>query len=465
LLNSITLQQENFNKTSLFNRFKIHLQNNFQEIGSKKLLLAVSGGVDSMVLLDLLAKLGMKLNLAHCNFNLRGEDSNKDEALVKSVAKENDFNLHVIQFDTKEYAQLHKCSIQMAARDLRYTWFEELLRENEYDYLLTAHHSDDNMETFFINLSRGTGIDGLCGIPEKSEHVLRPLLPFCKEEILSYAKEQNLRWREDLSNQDSKYLRNKIRAELIPLFKELNPSFFETFESTINNLQGSRDLINDRMKIVKQLLIEQGDDSDPYLMRFKIDKLLELSNNAAYLYQLFHPYGFNQYEDIRSLLNSQSGKQLYSKSHRLVKNRGFLLLSKISECDDAETVIELQENQKSIDLDGAQLVMESIHLTKPWARDQASLGPETAYFDRDLLTYPLTVRKWEKGDYFYPIGMSGKKKLSKFFKDEKYSLLQKENIWLLCSGAHIIWVIGKRIDNRYIVSDKTKNILKATLHR
>ncbi len=221
-------------------------------------------------------------------------------------------------------------------------WFEELLRENEYDYLLTAHHADDNMETFFINLSRGTGIDGLCGIPEKSKHVLRPLLPFCKEEILSYAKEQNLRWREDLSNQDSKYLRNKIRADLIPLFKELNPSFFETFESTINNLQGSRDIINDRMKIVKELLIEQGDDSDPYLMRFKVDKLLELSNNAAYLYQLFHPYGFNQYEDIRSLLSSQSGKQLYSKSHRLIKDRGFLLLSKISELDDAEPDILAQ---------------------------------------------------------------------------------------------------------------------------
>ncbi|MEL4456775.1 tRNA lysidine(34) synthetase TilS [Lutimonas vermicola] len=431
---------------------------------SKKLLLAISGGVDSMVLMDLLSRLGMELNLAHCNFGLRSEDAAKDEALVRSVAVNYGLNLHVIQFDTKAYAKLHRCSVQMAARDLRYQWFEELLKENEYDYLLTAHHADDNMETFFINLSRGTGIDGLCGIPEKSKYILRPLLPFNKEEILSYATGQKLVWREDLSNQDYKYLRNRIRADLIPLLKDLNPSFLETFESTISHLKGSRDIVNDRIKALKDLIIEQGSNSDPYLMRFKVDKLSEVSNNVAYLYQLFHPYGFNQYKDIRSLLSSQSGKQVYSKSHRLVKDRGFLLLSKIDECDDAETVVELQENQKSIALDGGQLLMESIHLTKRWSHERIDTGPETAYFDKDLLTYPLTVRKWEKGDYFYPIGMAGKKKLSKFFKDEKYSLLQKENIWLLCSGTHIIWVIGKRSDNRYIVSDKTKNILKATLN-
>ncbi len=458
------MQQENFNKASLFERFKIYLQENFQEMESKKLLLAISGGVDSIVLMHLLSRLDMELNLAHCNFGLRGEDAAKDEALVRAVALNYGLNLHVIQFDTKAYAKLHRYSVQMAARDLRYQWFDELVKEKEYDYLLTAHHADDNIETFFINLSRGTGIDGLCGIPEKSKYILRPLLPFSKEEILSYATGQKLSWREDLSNQDNKYLRNRIRADLIPLLKDLNPSFFETFESTISHLKGSRDIINDRIKALKDLVIEQGSNSDPYLMRFKVDKLSEVSNNVAYLYQLFHPYGFNQYEDIRSLLSSQSGKQVYSKSHRLVKDRGFLLLSKIDECDDAETTFELQENQKSIALVGGQLVMESIHLTKPWSHERIDTGRETAYFDKDLLTYPLIVRKWEKGDYFYPIGMSGKKKLSKFFKDEKYSLLQKENIWLLCSGTHIIWVIGKRSDNRYIVSDKTKNILKATLY-
>ncbi len=448
----------------MFDHLKIHLEKNFQEIGSKKLLLAISGGVDSMVLLDLLSKMEMKLSLAHCNFDLRGEDSDKDEALIRLEAEKYDLNLDSIRFDTKEYARLHKCSIQMAARDLRYSWFEDLLREKEYDYLLTAHHADDNMETFFINLSRGTGIDGLCGIPEKSNHILRPLLPFSKKEIISYATEQGLNWREDLSNQDSKYLRNKIRTEMIPLLLDINPSFIETFESTLNNLQGSRSIVYDRMKIVKAMVIEQGDTANSSLTRFKVKNLSELADNSAYLHQLFHPYGFKQYEDIRSLLEAQTGKQLYSKSHRLLKDRNYLLLSKISENDIDHTDILLNENETSVALEGVQLKMESIILTKPWSFEHISLSPETAYFDKNLLVYPLSVRKWKKGDYFYPIGMSGRKKLSKFFKDEKYSLLEKENIWLLCSGTQIIWVIGKRMDDRFKVSNKTKNILKATLY-
>ncbi len=448
----------------MFDHLKIHLEKNFQEIGSKKLLLAISGGVDSMVLLDLLSKMEMKLSLAHCNFDLRGEDSDKDEALIRLEAEKYDLNLDSIRFDTKEYARLHKCSIQMAARDLRYSWFEDLLREKEYDYLLTAHHADDNMETFFINLSRGTGIDGLCGIPEKSNHILRPLLPFSKKEIISYATEQGLNWREDLSNQDSKYLRNKIRTEMIPLLLDINPSFIETFESTLNNLQGSRSIVYDRMKIVKDMVIEQGDTANSSLTRFKVKNLSELADNSAYLHQLFHPYGFKQYEDIRSLLEAQTGKQLYSKSHRLLKDRNYLLLSKISENDIDHTDILLNENETSVALEGVQLKMESIILTKPWSFEHISLSPETAYFDKNLLVYPLSVRKWKKGDYFYPIGMSGRKKLSKFFKDEKYSLLEKENIWLLCSGTQIIWVIGKRMDDRFKVSNKTKNILKATLY-
>ncbi len=195
------------------------MEESFPEMGNKKLLLAISGGIDSMVLLDLLSKTDLELYLAHCNFKLRGEDADADEAFVRSEAEKYHKMLHVAQFDTKAYASIHKCSIQMAARELRYSWFKDLLNEKEYDYLLTAHHADDNLETFFINLSRGTGIDGLCGIPEKSNYILRPLLPFSKEDIQTYATEQKLRWREDHSNEDSKYLRNKIRKELTPLLK------------------------------------------------------------------------------------------------------------------------------------------------------------------------------------------------------------------------------------------------------
>jgi len=201
------------------------MQEKFPEIGNKKLLLAISGGIDSIVLLELLSKLNLDLSLAHCNFQLRGKESEADEVFVRSKAEEYKTTLHVIRFDTKSYAAKQKDSIQMAARNLRYKWFKDLMKENKYNYLLTAHHADDNLETFFINLSRGTGIDGLCGIPEKSNEILRPLLPFSKEDICAFAMEQKLNWREDLSNKDSKYLRNKIRKELVPVLKELSPSF------------------------------------------------------------------------------------------------------------------------------------------------------------------------------------------------------------------------------------------------
>jgi len=457
------LLQLKFNQAPLYNRFKIHLQETFPGIESKKLLLAISGGIDSMVLLDLLSKTDAELNLAHCNFKLRGKDADADEAFIRSEAKKYNAALHVIEFDTKAYASAHKCSIQMAARDLRYSWFKDLLKEKNYDYLLTAHHADDNLETFFINLSRGTGIDGLCGIPEKSNDTLRPLLPFSKGEIYDYATTHNLSWREDQSNEDSKYLRNKIRKELVPLLKDINPSFLETFSATLNNLKGTKEIIDDRMSFVRDKVIEKKGITDATVLHFKVNDLLEFSNNKTYLYQLFYPYGFHQWDDIRSLLVSQSGKHIFSKTHRLLKHRDYLLLSEITQNKFDNVSKEIQEIDTSVTIDGFSLTMETIQLSNSGYDKKLDLGLNTASFDKDLLSYPLSVRKWEKGDYFYPIGMTGKKKLSKYFKDEKYSLLDKENIWLLCSGTDIIWIIGKRMDNRFKLSDKTKTILKATL--
>lgn len=455
--------QLKFNQTPLYDRFKIHLQETFPGIESKKLLLAISGGIDSMVLLDLLSKTDAELYLAHCNFKLRGKDADADEAYIRSEAKKYNNTLHVIKFDTKAYASSHKCSIQMAARDLRYNWFKDLLKEKGYDYLLTAHHADDNLETFFINLSRGTGIDGLCGIPEKSDDILRPLLPFSKDEIYSYAKAHQLSWREDQSNEDRKYLRNKIRKELVPLLKDMNPAFLETFSATLNNLKGTKEIVEDRMSFVRDKVIEKEGVTDTEVMHFKVKDLLEFSNNSAYLYQLFYPFGFHQWDDIRSLLVSQSGKQIFSKTHRLLKNRDYLLLSEISQNLYDPTSRDIQDIDTLVNLEASSLKMETIHLPNSGYDKKLDHGPNTARFDKDLLTYPLSVRKWEKGDYFYPIGMTGKKKLSKYFKDEKYSLLDKENIWLLCSGSDIIWIIGKRMDDRFKLSDKTKTILKATL--
>ena len=439
------------------------MEEKFPEIGNKKLLLAISGGIDSMVLLDLLSRMDSDLYLAHCNFKLRGKDADADEAFVRSEAKKYHKTLHVNQFDTKAYAAKHKCSIQMAARELRYDWFKDLLKEKNYDYLLTAHHADDNLETFFINLSRGTGIDGLCGIPEKSNYVLRPLLPYSKEDIQAYAAEHELSWREDLSNEDSKYLRNKIRKDLVPLLKEINPSFLESFTSTLDHLKETNQIVGDAMEVVRDKVIEKKGLTDPSIIHFKVKDLVEFSSNTAYLYQLFYPFGFHQWDDIKSLLASQSGKRIFSKTHRLIKHREFLLLSEINPNKFDVDPKGIQEKDNLVTLDRSTLKMETLKLGDSEFNKQFDNEPCHARFDKDLLTYPLSVRKWEKGDYFYPIGMTGKKKLSKFFKDEKYSLLDKENIWLLCSGADIIWIIGKRMDNRYKISDKTKTILKATL--
>ena len=446
----------------MHNRFNIHMQEKFPEIGNKKLLLAISGGIDSIVLLELLSKLNLDLSLAHCNFQLRGKESEADEVFVRSKAEEYKTTLHVIRFDTKSYAAKQKDSIQMAARNLRYKWFKDLMKENKYNYLLTAHHADDNLETFFINLSRGTGIDGLCGIPEKSNEILRPLLPFSKEDICAFAMEQKLNWREDLSNKDSKYLRNKIRKELVPVLKELSPSFMEAFSSTISHLKGTKDIVEQKMDLVREQVIEQ-ENQDALIIRFKVKSLLEYSDNTAYLYQLFYPFGFQQYEDIKSLLTAQSGKQIFSKTHRLLKHREYLLLSKIKQNEPGGISVEIQDADCLVTFDKFAMALKTVTSEPTENTGNFDYGPATGCFDKDLLTYPLFVRKWEKGDYFYPMGMVGKKKLAKFFKDEKYSLLQKENIWLLCSGEDIIWIIGKRLDDRFKISDKTKTILKATL--
>ena len=442
----------------MFNRFKIHLQEKFPELRSKKLLLAVSGGVDSMVLYHMLLKLEYNLSLAHCNFNLRGDASDKDEDLIQSEAKQNDTQLHLISFETEVYAQSEKTSIQMAARALRYNWFDGLLKDGGYDFLLTAHHADDNVETFIINLSRGTGLDGFTGIPEKTEKIRRPLLPFSKEDIHNYATNQQINWREDLSNADNKYLRNRIRNELVPILKEINPSFLDSFNTTLNNLQGSKEIVNDRMDQVLENTIDRNEDGS--VLAFKIKALLKLATSPSYFFELFNPYGFSQTQDIITLLSSQSGKQVLSKTHRLVKHREQLLLSPIQKKDNATSSYQISESDRLVELNDISIGFENLDLVDFESQNYAS---DTASFDKNLLTYPLYVRKWEKGDYFYPIGMKGKKKLGKFFKDEKYSLLQKENIWLLCSGSDVIWVIGKRMDDRYKVTDKTIHILKATV--
>ena len=460
LLKNLTLRRAVFNSKALFTQFESHINKNFPSLKDKKMLVAISGGIDSMVLCDLFDQMGLQFDLAHCNFKLRGESSDLDETFVEKEAQKRNLKLFTISFDTKKYAREQKLSIQMAARELRYNWFKEILQENTYDYLVTAHHADDALETFVINLSRGTGIDGLAGIPDHTDWIIRPLLPFTKEEIQAYALKNGIEWREDHSNEDTKYLRNKIRKELVPVLKELNPNFITSFTTTLENLSGSRNIIKDKMDEVLKEILEPSSNMKTEGLKFKVEKLLNYASNAAYLYQIFHPYGFNQWKDIRSLLKAQSGKQILSNTYRLIKHGNYLLLSPLDAKPDPSIYFEVHENQSSLNLDNEVISFESADFKDNNNRNK---GVHSAQFDKRLLNFPLYVRKWRKGDYFYPLGMQGKKKLSDFFKDQKYSLLQKENIWLLCSGEDIIWLIGKRMDNRYKVTEKTKNILNVSL--
>lgn len=434
----------------MLDKFQNHIVKNFSFLNGKKLLLASSGGLDSMVMADLFRRSSFEIAMAHCNFQLRGVESFGDQNFVQEYADANKIKLFLTQFDTEAFARDYKLSTQIAARELRYSWFYELLETEQYDYILTAHHADDNLETFLINLVRGTGLDGLTGIPEQNESVIRPLLIFSREEIEHYAKENNIDWREDSSNASDKYLRNKIRHHLVPVLKELNPDFLSSFYKTQNYLQESQVMAEDAsIMVYQQAAKEEGDD-----IHFNLNQLKKLPNYKSYLYQWLKEFGFSAWDDIYDLADGQSGKQVFSNEFRLLKNRNFLILSPINSSDAAEEYyIEKGQEEVKVPL---KLVFSKT--------DNIGLGSNTAIFvNEDQLQFPLVLRRWKQGDVFQPFGMEGKsKKVSKFFKDEKLSLIEKENSWILCSDNQIVWIVGLRQDERFR-PDSTKNILKIQL--
>jgi tRNA(Ile)-lysidine synthase len=417
-------------------------QQNFPFLKEKKLLIAISGGIDSVVLTHLLSALNFNISLAHCNFNLRNTESDLDTVFVKKVAKELKIKCFTTSFETKKIAQENKESTQVTARNLRYNWFQEILEAHNFDYVLTAHHADDNLETFLINLTRGSGLDGFTGIPEINGNIIRPLLKFSRIEILSYAKENKLSWREDKSNAATKYVRNKIRHKILPVLKEINPSLLDTFSKTLENLKESKQLIDDSIEEIskKVILKEHG------VVKFRIHEIQQLSNPKAYLYELLKGHNFTEFKDIYNLLAAQSGKQVFSKTHALLKDREFLILSEVAILNEQQKTQELAFH---ISEDLCKIT-DPIQLTFEKVTAQSIQNKSTIYVSKESLTFPLIVRKWQNGDYFYPEGMQGKKKLSKYFKDEKLSLLEKQNTWLLCNADDtIIWIIGMRKDNRY----------------
>lgn len=443
----------------LLAQFSQHINSNFPFLKNKKLLVTISGGIDSVVLTHLLCQLKFDISLAHCNFHLRGQDSIKDENFVKELAEQLSMPVFIRSFATIEFAKKEKLSVQMAARKLRYNWFNLILEENELDYILTAHHADDNLETFIINTIRGTGLEGLTGIPDKNQNILRLLLPFSREQIEDYAKENSLIWREDSSNIEIKYVRNKIRHQVIPVLKELNPSLLNSFNKTLQNLKSSRHIIDDTIEKIKQKIVIPLDSSDDEVEsgidRINIEKLKVFNDPKAYLYEILKGYGFTEWNDVADLMDAQSGKQIFSATHRLVKDRDFLLLTKQYPEDAEEISYTLDEKIDIFEKDDLKLQFTKSNPPYPNRKNQ-----NIVFIDKDKLKFPIVVRKWRKGDFFYPSGMQGKKKLSKFFIEKKMSILQKEKIWLLCSADKIVWVIGERLDERFKVTDSTKNILK-----
>ena len=316
---------------------------------------------------------------------------------------------------------------------------------------MTAHHADDNLETFLINLSRGTGIEGLNGIPAKSDHIYRPLLTFSRAQIEAYAASENIAWREDASNKETKYLRNTIRHDIVPLLKELHPTFLENFNKTQEHLAGTTALVKASIEKVKNNLFKAQNG----LVTINITDLLELHPQKTVIYELFKDYGFTAWDDISDLLTASSGKEVRSKTHRLVKDREALLLTEVTKSVGETYAINSLETGMSY-----PIVLRFVEVS-----EIGDISPDTLYIDKETLKYPLIVRKWENGDYFYPLGMQGKKKLSKYFKDEKIDVISKDNQWLLCSGNDLVWVIGRRGDERFKVREETKNILKIIFNK
>lgn len=435
----------------MIEKFRNHLLNNFSFLEGKKLLLATSGGLDSMVMAHLFCSFSKTIALAHCNFKLRGQESDEDQKFVKEFAEQHSIPFFTTQFETSTFAKQHKQSIQVAARDLRYSWFYELVKIEKYDYIITAHQADDVLETFLINLIRGTGLEGLTGIPTQNNLVVRPLLPFSRLQLHEFALANTIAWREDSSNASNYYMRNKIRHELVPTIKEVNPNFLSTFQNTISYLSEAQNLVGDASDLIYKKVVVEEENS----IYIDINALKQQTNYKSYLYQWLSKYGFTAWEDLFNLVEAQSGKQVFASEYRIVKNRNQLIVSAINK-EDTQIRYYLHENQNEI----------NIPLKLKLSREFTSMksNNSTIFVDENKLVFPLEIRKWKVGDTFRPSGMQGKsKKISKFFKDEKMSILEKETTWLLCSGSEIIWIIGIRQDERFKTTASTTNILQIAL--
>jgi tRNA(Ile)-lysidine synthase len=424
----------------------------------EKILLAVSGGIDSVAMTCLFQHMGIDYAIAHCNFQLRGTESDGDQAFVKNLATSFNKEFYTTNFNTSDYAVSKNISIQMAARELRYDWFEKISNENCFHKIAIAHNRDDVVETFLINLIRGTGLHGLTGIKPALGKVIRPLLCVSRAEIADFISTEKIEFREDSSNKDVKYQRNLIRHKIIPLFKELNPSFTDTIINETEIFASANNIYQTELeKIRKAIAVKENEQ-----IVLSIPKILSLRLTVPLLYDLLKDYDFSYgvVNDIFNSIKSQPGKIFYSAEYLLLKNRKTLIIEAKKNATPEEA---FSINEECIEIEyPVRLTFErvkyDISFILPRTRESVAL-------DFTKLNFPLVIRRWRMGDYFYPLGMKGHKKLSDYFTNQKIDLFEKEKIWLLMSGEDIIWIIGWQIDDRYKVTDQTAEILLINFKR
>lgn len=416
-----------------------------------KLLLAVSGGVDSMVLCELCHRAGFTFGIAHCNFQLRGEESDRDEAFVKDAALRYNASFHVIRFDTKRLAEEKKLSTQEMARELRYRWFEELRQSTPYDFVLTAHHADDNIETVAMNFFRGTGIRGIRGMEPGQDHLVRPLLFARRKQLEEFAQSENIRFVTDKTNREDHYTRNYFRLQILPLVEQVFPG---TGENLLHNISRFRDVETLYHEAVtrhkKKLMVQAGKE-----IHIPVLQLKKTPACQTVLFEILSAYDFSaaQSTEALSLLDSETGRYISSETHRLIRNRQWLIIAPVE--NNAEGLV-LIEGPGKWNVGPVSMVIEQLKWeNQPWPKD-----PNITYLDAAEIKFPLILRRWKQGDYFYPLGMPKKKKLARFFIDQKLSRTQKENIRVLEMDKKIVWIPGYRIDDRFKVTGKTMQVLK-----
>jgi len=435
----------------MLNRFKSYIAEKNLINSGDRILLAVSGGIDSMVMSHLFLQLENKTGIAHCNFSLRAGESDKDEELVREFAGKHNIPFHTIKFETAVFASEEGLSIQMAARELRYKWFEEIMKENGYNLVAVAHNLNDNIETLLINLTRGTGIAGLTGIKPITNNIIRPLLFATRNDIIEYCNKHKIIFREDRSNADTKYTRNKIRHKVIPILKEINPAIETTLNDTAERFTGINEIVDEYILGLREKISEQKGD----LITFNVNLLKSHLHNLTIVFELFRPFGINnlQLDDLIKVIQGKTGGLIVTRSHRIIKNRKEIIVSIADNENKPSCIIK--------NIQGFRKIPGIVSADFTDISDKFIIPSDSSIccIDSDKVSFPMIVRTWKPGDHFHPLGMKHKKKLSDYFVDNKYSKFDKENIRILESAGEIVWVIGDRIDDRFRITDSTARAL------